>query len=130
MKKKTDHKTPLWEWLIAAIGAVLILFVLGALVWEAVFESKSPPRIELRVKQTAPQGSGELVLIEAHNHGQQVASALKVRGVLRSGDTVIESREVTIDYLPHRSSKIVGLFFSQPTAGHDLRLEPIGFVQP
>lgn len=128
--KKTDQKAPLWEWLIAAIGSVLILFVLGALVWEAVSESKSPPRIELRVKETVPHGSGELVLIEAHNHGGQVASAVKVRGALRSGDNVMETREVTIDYLPRRSSRIVGLFFLQPTADHDLRLEPIGFLQP
>jgi uncharacterized protein (TIGR02588 family) len=128
--KKTNHKVPFWEWLVAATGLVLILFVLGALVREAISGSKTPPVIELRIKETVSRGTGELVLIEAHNRGGQVASDLKVRGSIGNNSNVFEVREVTIDYLPRHSSKIIGLFFSQPTARHDLRLEAVGFVEP
>jgi len=123
-------KVPVWEWLVAAVGLGLILFVIGALIWEAASGSDQPPLIELRVKETVPQGSGELVMIEVHNSGGQVASDLKVRGSIGSGASVLESREVTVAYVPRHSRKVIGLFFSQPTAGQNLRLESIGFVKP
>lgn len=128
--KKMNRKVPAWEWLVAAAGLVLILFVLTALVWEAVSGSDKRPVIELRVKETVPHGSGELLLIEVHNRGDQVASNLKVRGSVSIGANVIETREVTVGYVPRNSRKVIGLFFSQPTGGYNLRLEPVGFVEP
>ena len=128
--KKSDHKVPLWEWLVAVAGMLLILFVLGTLIVEAVSDGDTPPVIDLRVKETVAHGSGELVLIEAHNRGGTVASDLKVRGLLSGSTNAIEAREIVIDYLPRHSSKVIGLFFSRPTAGLDLRLEPVGFVEP
>jgi len=128
--KRENRKVPAWEWVVALVGLILIVCVVGALVWEGMTGSRNPPLIELRVKKTVPHGSGELVLIEVYNRGGEVASDLKVRGSLRTGINVLEAREITIDFVPRDSSKVVGLFFSKPTAGHDLELEPIGFVEP
>ena len=128
--KREKRKVPAWEWMVALVGLILIVFVVGALIWEGVRGLRNPPLIELRVKKTVPQGSGELVLIEVYNRGDEVASDLKVRGSLRAGTNVLEAREITIDFVPRDSRKVVGLFFTQPTAGHDLKLEPIGFVAP
>ena len=128
--KANDHKIPVWEWFVAGAGLLIILFVVGVFLLEGLFASRAPAMIELRVKETVPHGSGELVMIEVHNRGGQTASDLKVRGSLASSDSVLEFRELTIDYVPRHSRKVIGLFFSQPTQGRSLRLEPIGFVEP
>jgi len=128
---KSEHrKVPAWEWLLALTGLLLIVSMIGLLAWEGATASNQPPAIELRVKETVPHGSGELVLVEVHNRGGQVAADLKVRGSLSSAGNVLEVREVTIDFVPRNSRKVIGLFFSQPTMNHPLRLEPVGFVEP
>jgi uncharacterized protein (TIGR02588 family) len=129
MKAET-RKVPVWEWCVAAVGLVLILFVLGALFWDAFSESPTQPGIELRVKERLRHGPGELVVVEVHNRGGKVASNLKIRGTVESGDKMVEAGEVTIDYVPRRSRRTVGLFFAEPIGTNDLRLEPVGFVEP
>ena len=129
-REPQNRKVPAWEWIVALAGLLLIGSVIGLLAWEAVTASRTPPAIELEVKERRPHGSGELVLIQVYNRGGEVAADLKVRGSILSASNVLEVREVTIDYVPRASRKVIGLFFSQPTANHQLRLEPIGFVEP
>ena len=129
MKGET-REVPAWEWIVAATGSLLILLMIGLLAWEGAAASPRPPLIELQVKRTVPHGSGELVMVEVHNRGGEVAADLKVRGSVTSGSNLLEVREVTIDFVPRDSRKVIGLFFSQPTASHQLRLEPVGFVEP
>ena len=129
-KNPKNPKVPVWEWVVAGIGLVLIVSVLGALIWDGLVNSRTSVQIELRVQKTVQRGPGELVMVEVQNHGGEVAADLKVRGSLFRGETEVESREITIDYVPRHSRKTVGLFFSRPTATHELRLTPIGFVEP
>jgi uncharacterized protein (TIGR02588 family) len=127
--KKEIQKVPVWEWIVALAGLLLLAFVFVILGREAMESSDSPPAIELRLQKRVSHGTGELVLIEVHNRGGQTAADLKVRGTL-GADRNAETREVTIDYVPRHSRKVVGLFFSQPVADQSLRLEPVGFVEP
>ena len=55
---------------------------------------------------------------------------MTVTGQLLDGETVVEEREMTFDFVPPESSRRGGLFFSEDPDAWTLRLEPQGYQAP
>lgn len=123
-----ETTTPL-EWLIAAFGG---LVVAAALIYLALFAAMEPartPQVELSVTEVAETPAGYLVTFKAANAGA-TAAGLQVTGELRRGETVVETSEITLDYLPQHSERRGGLFFSADPADHQLSLRAHGYSEP
>jgi uncharacterized protein (TIGR02588 family) len=74
---------------------------------------------------------GHLVEVRAINERRATASRLKHEGVLVGRDgAAIERSQTTLDYLPGRSERAGGLFFTRDPRDLDLRLRPPGYVRP
>ena len=121
---------PLWEWVVAGVGLVLVLAVLGYLVLDAVRAPDTPPAPELQVLGVEAQGGRFLVRFRAHNRGSRTAEQLKVVGTLAQGGRTLEEADTQLDFLPGGSSREGGLFFQADPRTLQLDLQARSYLRP
>lgn len=120
-----------WEWLAAALGAVVILATVGYLVHEAVTDAgMGTPDLIVEVDSVAPRQSGWEVSIEARNVGSATAASVRIVGELRSDTGLVETSEATFDYVPEASSRTGAPIFTRNPAGLRLDVRPTGYERP
>ncbi|MGH9632182.1 MAG: TIGR02588 family protein [Bryobacteraceae bacterium] len=132
MPGKGKHvEGPRWSWVISATGAMLVVCVLVFLTVEAVRQGSSAPDITVEVESIVPLASGQyLVQVRAHNRGGMTAAQVQVDGSLKNGEEVLETRQLTLDYVPSHSYKDGGLFFSRNPEGLTLEIHASGYTEP
>ena len=129
--RSSDPDPPSWEWAVAALGAVVLLAVVGFLAWETWRLDHSPPDPRLSVEKVVEQpGPRYLVIVRAENRGSQPAAALKVSGRQRAGDATVETSDTEFQYLPGASKRRAGLFFTHDPRRGELTLSVESYQQP
>ena len=125
------------EWVVAALGALLVFGSMAYLAYQAFGRDESPPDVRLVVEEVRelPRGGGYVVKFRAFNEGRSAAAELGIEGELSGGPDgggggVVETSEATLDHLPARSSRAGGLFFTQDPRGYELRLRAKGYHEP
>jgi uncharacterized protein (TIGR02588 family) len=119
------------EWISAAIGAAVTLATIGFLVYEGVTQpSDQSPALVVVIDSILPQGDGWAVRIEARNAGTATAAAVRIVGELRGDGGVVETSEVTLDYVPEASSRTGALLFTRDPSGLALAVRPTGYELP
>jgi uncharacterized protein (TIGR02588 family) len=126
----TRRPIPATEWVVAAIGAVLVAGTIGDLAWLALSRDEAPPHVRVVVGSVHALQHHYLVEFRAINDGAKAAAELLIEGELEGPDGVVETSEATIDYLPPRSEREGGLIFSRDPRRHELRLGAKGYVDP
>jgi uncharacterized protein (TIGR02588 family) len=121
---------PVTEWVVAAIGAVLVAATIGYLVWLALSRDEAPPDVRVAATGVVALQDGWLVKFRATNAGAAAAAELLIEGELVGEGGPVETSEATIDYLPPRSEREGGLFFSRDPRRHELHLRAKGYVDP
>ena len=129
-KQQEKDAIPIWEWIVAGVGLVLVAGVIGFLIYEAFSGNRLPPDIKLSVDSVVQTPNGFLVTITAVNQGAITAEGVDVEGELRGGAEQLEQSRTTIDYLPPRSKKQAGLFFTRDPRQFELRVRPLGYEEP
>jgi uncharacterized protein (TIGR02588 family) len=129
-KQQQENAIPVWEWIVAAIGLVLVASVIGFLLYEAIAGSRLPPDVKLSVDSVVQIRNGFLAKITAVNEGGITAEGVDIEGELKRGTETIERSRTTIDYLPPRSEKKAGLFFTQDPRQLDLQVRSFGYEEP
>lgn len=129
-KDKDAQETPIWEWIIAAIGLVLVFVVIGSALHRAVIEDSTPPLLEFTVEAVKPAANGYLVEFLVKNTGNQTAAALAVEGQLKKGEEVVETSTVTLTYAPARSVRQGGLYFMKNPNEFELQIRALGYEKP
>lgn len=119
-----------WEWLAAAVGAVLVFGTIAIMLHEAFTVSQRPVAVEITVDTIVSVPTGYLVRFTAHNRGDFTAAALQVEGELLRDTVVVGSARTTIDYLPQRGSRSAAVVFGLDPRQHTLRLRPVGHSDP
>ena len=123
--------TPALEWIAAALGTALTLFVVGVIGWEALHSRQTkPPAITAERLGVASVAGGYLVEIRVANRGGRPAAQVLVEGELASPQGDPEVSEATFDYIPDSSARTGGLFFRSDPAAGTLTLRAKGFVEP
>jgi uncharacterized protein (TIGR02588 family) len=119
-----------WEWLVAALGLVLVLTTVTYLLVQAMRGPAVPPDVVVRVDSIAPTSAGGyLVQFRAANAGDETAAGLTVVGELRDASGVETSR-TPLDYLPGHSERGGGLFFRRDPRRATVRLWAEGYQEP
>jgi uncharacterized protein (TIGR02588 family) len=122
---KSKAKPPLLEWIASAIGLLLILAVVAVIARDAFNGSADmAPEVTVAATRVRPSGTGYLVEFEARNASPVTAAQLVIEGKLPGGET----STTTIDYVPGRSARRGGLFFSAEPNGVELRA--LGYQDP
>lgn len=127
----TIARTPILEWIAAAIGLLLLLFLLGAIGFDVLQGgSRTPPDIHLSVGASAKVGDRYLVTFEALNKGGASAAALEIEGQLTDQGGVIETSSSTIDYVSGHGKAKGGLYFEHDPSSVTLKVRPLGYQMP
>lgn len=131
-RKKNSHiaDIPLVEWIIGAVGLLIVVGAIGVLIYEAVAGDKSPPDVKLTVQAITPQRNGYLVKVSAENEGGQTAARVSIKAELIAQEQAIEVAETTFGYLPAHSVRDAGVFFTRDPRQGKLRLRAVGYEEP
>lgn len=122
---KTKQKPPLLEWIASAVGLLLMLGVMAVIARDAFNGSAgTAPDIAVAALRVQQAGGGWLVEFEATNRSPVTAAQVTVEGALPGGET----STATIDYVPGRSVRRGGLFFTAEPRGATLRA--LGYQDP
>lgn len=116
---------PTAEWAVAGIGLVLVCLCLGFLLCKAFFVDDGVPKISCVVEQIVPQDGGALVLAKVSNSGGETVTRLQIGA--KSGE---EEQSVEIDFLPARSSRKFGMFFSHIPKDGSVQFTPGSYQEP
>ncbi len=125
-----SDETPLLEWIVAAVGLVLVLSTIGFTFYRAWRETDTPPAVSVTVETIVAQGDRYLVTFRALNEGEGTAAAVTVEGVLLQDGEAIELSTASLDFVPSRSERQGGLFFTQNPEQYELRLRATGYADP
>jgi uncharacterized protein (TIGR02588 family) len=124
-------KASMWEWVAAAIGAALVIAVIGFLTYRAIVARADPyPRLSVSVDSIIGYGDGYIVEFRAENAGGAPVADLLVQGRISSDTGVVEESEVTIDFVPPESSQRGGLLFTKDPRAYRLEVRPAGYDRP
>jgi uncharacterized protein (TIGR02588 family) len=129
MTQRKVQPTPLAEWIAAGIGLAVVLATLATLLAAAVVDD-DPPDLAVEATAIAEASAGYRVELVAENRGGAPAAEVVIEGTLRRGDQVLETRELTLSYLPGHSSRSGGMFFVRDPRGLKLELRPVGYESP
>lgn len=130
-ENKVERKaTPFWEWVIAAIGLILVLGAIGTTAYRATTEDKTPPQLEVKIDSIEQSGAGHLVKFTVVNTGNQTAASVAVEGELKTGAEKAETSGSTLAYSPANSERRGGLFFTKNPRQFDLQIRVTGYEEP
>ncbi len=128
--RERPKQTPVWEWIIAAVGLILVVAALGTTLYRAVTEESTPPILEISVEAIQPNANGYLVKFRVKNTGNQTASGLTIEGELKRGEESAETSSATLAYAPANSRREGGLFFSKNPNEYKLEIRAKGYEKP
>ena len=122
------HQIPLWEWLIAMLGAVILLGAIAFFVVQAMNPPRAP-KLTLTTDSIVQSGSHYLVLFHVVNEGRTVAGVV-VEAVLEQAGTPVDRAEVLIPFAPTKSKADGTLVFQRDPRGAAMRIAVRGFTDP
>lgn len=118
-----------WEWVVAAVSAIVVTGVIVTLLYQEFSSADSPPRVEVDAAEIVVLERGYLVEFVARNRGSRTAAEVAIEGRLetRSG---VETAAVVLDFVPGNATRRGGLYFdADPRAGR-LTLDAHGYREP
>ena len=129
-KRSRRPDIPALEWVFAILGFALVAGTAIFVTWHGLTRGSAPPDVSVRVDGVAQVRNGYVVTIRGRNAGATTAKNLKVEGELTKGGEVVESAEMSFDYLPPDSERKGGLMFSKDPRQYELKLTPKGYEVP
>lgn len=123
------RRTPFAERILGAVSAAVIVVLMGYLVVRALANDGTPPDIVVELRGVTQVGAAWLVEVEATNLGSSPATDLEIEGEM-PGPGGSERRSVVLEYVPAKSSRRGGLYFSGDPRTRPLTLRAVGFRAP
>jgi uncharacterized protein (TIGR02588 family) len=128
--RQPRQAVPLLEWLVAALGALLVGGAIAFLVYHSTTRDQIPPDIRVEAEQVLELAHGYVVQFRALNEGGSAAAQVTIEGELVGPDGATERGETVLDYLPPRSDRAGGLLFTSDPRQGELRLRATGYANP
>lgn len=122
--------TPIAEWIAAGLGLALTLAVIGYLVVGGLDERPGPPELSVAPSAVETVAGGFVVPLTVRNRGDATAAAVEVVGTLESDGRVVETRRVSLAYVPGEGEAKAGLIFTRDPGGYRLRIVAEGYEEP
>lgn len=123
----TSH-TPLLEWLVGAVGFLLVAGVIAYLLYQGLAGTSRPPDIQLQVEAIQSVGTNYMVSVRANNRGDKTVKGLQIEGRVKSG--VPETRTLTFNYLPAQSERRGSFYFTADPRTQKFELSVQGYEHP
>lgn len=118
------------EWVVAGIGAAIIVSAIGYLLWYGLTHPYAPPALRIEKEAIMPAPEGFLVVLRVRNEGGSTAASVHVGGELVDNGQVIEQSETVLDFVPESSESEAFLQFTRDPQAFSLRLRVKGMTEP
>ncbi|MCV9962923.1 TIGR02588 family protein [Pararhizobium sp. BT-229] len=118
------------EWVTGGLCTVVVAAMTLWIAYHAIASSGGTPELFMRIIDQHPVSGGHEVSFVIDNSGTRTAAAVPVIGELKDGDTVIETREITLDYVPAQSAVSGALLFKADPSLHVLEIRAAGYADP
>lgn len=128
--ERKHNATSTWEWVVAAVGLLLVVGSIAFMIYEGIWGDHSPPAVRIQLDSIGETENGYLVRFRASNSGGSTAEGLTIEGQLSNDDQSIETSETTLDYLPSHSERKGGLFFTRNPRDLQLSIRALGYEDP
>ncbi len=119
-----------FEWVVFAVGLVLVAAVLSYLVYEGATMGDAPPSIEVRLGTPEQRPHNFIVPVTVINHGDKTASGIKIEVVLESGGQEAARSELDIPFLPRHATREGWVTFEQDPRTSQLKARVLGYENP
>ena len=130
-KQSEAPQIPVWEWVVAALGLLLLISTIGFLLYETVSKDDSPPDIVVEAAAPFKASNGYVVAVRAINRGGETAAKLIIAGELRDRSSqIVETAQIEFDFLAGHSEASGGLIFKNDPRQLELKLVPKSYVSP
>lgn len=124
------ERTPIMEWIAAALGVLLTVGMLAYLLREGLSERNGPPVLTVATEPPVAAGGGFVVPVVVRNASSATAAAVEIRGTLEQGGRVVEERRLSFTYVPGGGEARGGLVFQHDPRGGRLSVIPEGYEEP
>jgi uncharacterized protein (TIGR02588 family) len=128
--EKKDQPIPFLEWLVAAIGLILVIGALGFTIYQAATGGKKPPILKVKSTNIEKTDAGYLVKFEVENTGDETAADVVIQGKLTKAAEEIETSSATLDYAPSHSKRGGGLYFKNDPQSADFEILAKSYQEP
>lgn len=128
--KQDEPDIPVLEWACATVGVIIVVGVMAFNIVQALKDRETPPDIQVKAERAIRTTQGYVLPLEAVNLGGTSAAALMIQGQLRVNGDLVETSEVTFDYVAPHSSKKGGLFFEHDPQASRVKLRVLGYQEP
>ena len=122
------------EWTVFIVGLVLVLFALSYLVYEGATMGNDPPSIEVKLGTPEQRTHNFIVPVTVTNHGDETAEGITVEVTFENtgggGDGEPVRGELTIAFLPRRSTREGWVAFQQDPRAARLNARVLGYEKP
>ncbi|MGY2075894.1 TIGR02588 family protein [Blastococcus sp. SYSU DS0828] len=125
-----QERTTAGEYVLGALGGLLVVALLGFLAQQAVTGRGADPALSVTVTAVEPRGDGYAVHFRVENSGGRTAAQVQVSGALSRDGRKAEQASAVVDYVPPDSRRDGALLFSEDPRDGRLELRPSGYAAP
>ncbi len=121
----TQNGIPVAEWIVAAVGGVLVIASFLFLAYRAVSE-REPASFEFTIEEIQRVQQQLVATASVHNRGGQPVADLRLRAICKRDQV----KEVVIDYVPAKSSRRVTFYFVDADVDAPIEFVVDSFTEP
>ena len=118
------------EWVVFALGLILVSVTLGYLIYAGSTMGHEPPSIEVRLGTPERQQFNFLVPVTVINHGDETAEGVRIEVVIMNSGALGERAELDVAFLPRHATREGWVTFEQDPGAAQLKARVLGYKRP
>jgi len=118
------------EWVVFALGLVLVSAALGYLIYAGASMGREPPSLEVRLGTPEQRQYNFIVPVTVVNHGDETAEGVHIEVVLESGGEEKARGELDVPFLPRHATREGWVAFEQDPRAAQLKARVLGYQKP
>lgn len=118
------------EWVVFAIGLVLVSLTLGYLLYAGATMGDEPPSLEVRLGTPEQRQFNFIVPVTVVNHGDETAEGVRIEVVMQNGGEEKARGELDIAFLPRHGTREGWVTFDQDPRTTQLKARVLGYQKP
>lgn len=118
------------EWVVFAVGLILVSATIGYLVYAGASMGHEPPSIEVRLGTPERRQFNFLVPVTVINHGDETAEGVRIEVVMENGGELIGRAELDVAFLPRHATRQGWVTFEQDPRAAQLKGRVLGYQRP
>ena len=119
-----------FEWIVFALGLILVSLTLGYLIYAGASMGHEPPSLEVRLGTPEQRQFNFIVPVTVINHGDETAEGVRIEVVMESGGEVKARGEFDVPFVPRHATREGWVTFEQDPRTAQLKARVRGYQRP